>query len=102
MLGFRSALVLGLMAAGVSLTANEKPLLLQSPTLSRTQIAFAYAGDIWVVSREGGEARRLTYGVGEKYRPIFSPNGETIAFTAEYDGNPDVYVMSAAGGEPRR
>ena len=99
---FRSAIVFGLMAASVSLAASDKPLLLQSPTLSKTEIAFAYAGDIWIVSREGGEARRLTYGAGEKYRPLFSPNGETIAFTAEYDGNPDVYVMSAAGGEPRR
>jgi tricorn protease len=102
MFKFRSAIVFSMMAVSVSIAANEKPLLLRSPALSKTQIVFAYAGDIWIVSRDGGEARRLTYGVGEKYRPIFSPNGEMIAFTGDYDGNQDVYVMPAAGGEPRR
>jgi tricorn protease len=104
MFKFRSTVLAGLVvvAGSVALGANEKPLLLQSPTLSKTHIAFAYAGDIWIVSREGGDARRLTYGIGDKYRPIFSPNGETIAFTGEYDGNADVYVVPAAGGEPKR
>ena len=94
--------MLTLMAASFSLGAHEKLLLMQSPALSKTEVAFAYAGDIWIVSRDGGEARRLTYGVGEKSRPVFSPDGKRVAFTGEYDGNPDVYVVPADGGEPRR
>ncbi len=63
---------------------------------------FALAGDLWEVPRQGGEARRLTAGVGTETQPVFSPDGASIAFTAEYDGNVDVYVMPAAGGVPRR
>ena len=79
-----------------------KPLLLRHPTLSRDKIAFCYAGDIWTVSREGGDATRLTAGVGSKCDPYFSPDGQWIAYTAEYYGNPDVFVIPAAGGQPRR
>ena len=78
------------------------PLLLQKPTLSRTHIAFVYAGDLWTVPRTGGDARRLTSGVGTETNPIFSPDGATIAFTAEYDGNTDVYTVPAIGGVPKR
>ena len=78
------------------------PLLAHNPTLSSTQIVFAYAGDLWSVPREGGEAVRLTTGTGIEDRPIFSPDGTKIAFTGEYDGNVDVYVMEAGGGVPRR
>ncbi len=82
--------------------AQEKPTLLQSPTLNKTHIAFVYAGDIWTVPRGGGEAVRLTTGIGLERQPHFSPDGSTIAFTGEYDGNVDVYVVPAAGGVPRR
>ncbi|HZB45496.1 MAG TPA: hypothetical protein VE360_09645, partial [Pyrinomonadaceae bacterium] len=78
------------------------PLLLRSPTVSRDSIAFVFAGDLWVVGREGGDARRLTTGVGSEATPYFSPDGRLIAFTGEYDGNADVYVVEAAGGVPRR
>lgn len=78
------------------------PLLLQTPTLSKTHIAFAYAGDLWIVPREGGEAHLLTSGEGTKSGPVFSPDGSMIAFTGNYDGNADVYVMPAEGGVPRR
>ncbi|HEU4414429.1 MAG TPA: PDZ domain-containing protein [Candidatus Angelobacter sp.] len=78
------------------------PLLMQTPTLSKTHIAFAYAGDLWLVSREGGEARLLTSGTGTKSDPVFSPDGSMIAFTGDYDGNVDVYVMPSSGGVPRR
>ncbi len=77
-------------------------LLLRTPTVSRTQIAFSYAGDLWIVSREGGEAKRLTTGPGLETDPVFSPDGSQIAFTGEYDGNVDVFVVSVAGGVPRR
>ena len=78
------------------------PLLLQKPTLSKTHIAFAYAGDLWLVSREGGEARLLTSGPGTKSDPIFSPDGSMIAFSGDFDGNVDVYVMPSSGGVPKR
>lgn len=76
--------------------------ILQKPTLSRTQIVFVYGGDLWSVSRDGGDARRLTTAPGVETNPIFSPDGTQIAFTGEYDGNVDVFVMPAGGGVPRR
>ncbi len=82
--------------------AADAPLLLRKPALSRTQIAFTYAGDLWVVNRDGGDAHRLTTGVGIETDPMFSPDGSLIAFTGEYDGNRDVYVVAADGGVPRR
>jgi tricorn protease len=99
-----AALFVLMLVASVSnaRAAGDKPLLLQKPTLSKTHVAFAFAGDLWVVSREGGEARRLTSGVGLETDPSFSPDGTQIAFTGEYDGNFDVYVVPTAGGEPRR
>ena len=82
--------------------AQENPLLMRTPTLNKTHIAFSYAGDLWIVGRDGGEASRLTTGVGREFSPLFSPNGQWIAFTGEYDGNVDVYVIAASGGVPRR
>ena len=82
--------------------AADEPLLLQKPTLSKTQIVFAYAGDLWSVAREGGAAARLTSGTGTETDPAFSPDGTRIAFTGEYDGNVDVFVIPAAGGVPKR
>src|SRR5262245_3909338 len=90
------------LVAGAVQAQQDHPLLLQKPTLSKSQIAFGYAGDLWTVGREGGEARRLTSGAGLEYGAVFSPDGSQLAFTGEYDGNLDVYVISAAGGEPRR
>jgi tricorn protease len=82
--------------------AAAEVTLLQKPTVNRTHIVFSYAGDLWFVPREGGDAKRLTMGVGTETDPMFSPDGTQIAFTGEYDGNTDVYVMPAAGGVPRR
>src|SRR5207248_8715524 len=67
-----------------------------------TQIVFSYAGDLWSVGREGGDAKRLTSSPGTETDPVFSPDGSQIAFTGEYDGNTDDYVMPAAGGSPKR
>ena len=76
--------------------------LFQNPTINKTDIVFSYAGDLWSVSRRGGDAKRLTTGVGVENDPIFSPDGTWLAFTGEYDGNVDIYVMSASGGVPKR
>jgi tricorn protease len=88
--------------AGVCLADENPPLLLHHPTISATQIVFVYAGDLWSVPRAGGVATRLTAGVGTASLPVFSPDGSEIAFTGEYDGNADVYVIPAGGGTPRR
>jgi tricorn protease len=82
--------------------AGDEPLLLQKPTLSKTHIVFVFAGDLWSVPRSGGNAVRLTSGAGNETNPAFSPDGTQIAFTGEYDGNVDVFVMPALGGVPRR
>ena len=77
-------------------------VLLQKPTVSGNQIVFVYAGDLWSIPREGGEAKRLTTGAGVETNPMFSPDGTQIAFTGEYDGNVDLFVMPAVGGVPKR
>src|SRR5438105_15431650 len=76
--------------------------LLRTPTVSATQIAFAYAQNIWVAPRAGGMARRITSFQGQTSNPHFSPDGKWIAFSGEYAGNLDVYVVAADGGEPKR
>lgn len=82
------------------------PMPLQSPALSRTHIVFVYAGDIWIVERAGGEARRLTSHPALERVPVFSPDGNHVAFARNNPaGGPlswDVYVVSISGGEPQR
>jgi tricorn protease len=80
---------------------DESPLLAQEPTINKTTIVFVYGGYLWSVPREGGEARQLTTG-GHESSPVFSPDGNWIAFTGQYDGNTDVFVMPAEGGAPKR
>lgn len=94
-------ILLSLVLAAGSFAQTSSPLL-QQPTLSKTHIVFAYAGDLWSVSREGGGAVRLTTGTGIENHPYFSPDGSKVAFTGEYDGNVDVYVIPSAGGVPKR
>jgi tricorn protease len=81
--------------------AEQTPLLAQEPTLSKTTIVFSYGGYLWSVPREGGEARQITTGGHEQF-PVFSPDGKWIAFTGQYDGNTDVFVVPAEGGTPKR
>ncbi|MCK5465513.1 MAG: PD40 domain-containing protein [Bacteroidales bacterium] len=76
--------------------------MLRFPDVSETHITFVYAGDIWVVDKDGGMAQRLSSPLGEESRPRFSPDGSKIAYTAYYDGNPEVYVIPAMGGTPDR
>lgn len=75
---------------------------LRQPSVGPDAIAFVHANDIWVVGRDGGQARRLTTDVGAETDPSFSPDGRWIAFTGEYGGNQDVYLVQATGGQPRR
>ncbi len=93
--------LLALLCASSAL-AQDKPLLLQRPALSSTHIAFNFAGDLWLVPRAGGEATRLTTGVGFETGPLFSPDGKQLAFTGQYDGNTDVFVVPVSGGVPQR
>src|SRR5438874_916942 len=86
----------------VTSTSSAQTRMLRSPTVSATQIAFAYANNIWSVDRAGGTARRLTSFAGTTENPQFSPDGHMIAFTGDYAGNADVYVIPAEGGEPKR
>src|ERR1700730_6809443 len=88
--------------AAPGFAANDSFTLLQKPALSKTQIVFVHAGDLWSVPRDGGDARRLTTSLGTETNPMFSPDGTQIAFTGEYDGNVDVFVMPASGGVPKR
>lgn len=76
--------------------------LLRQPTISQDKIVFAYADDLWMANRGGTEAQRLTSAEGSESLPHFSPDGSMIAFTGQYDGNTDVYVVPSTGGSPRR
>src|ERR1043166_240842 len=91
----------GLVLCAAPLSAQGTRLL-RSPTVSRDQVAFAYAGDLWAVPRGGGLARRLTSTATVESQPHFSPDGSHIAFSATVGGNTDVYVVSSGGGEPKR
>ncbi|MGQ1947871.1 S41 family peptidase [Geofilum sp. OHC36d9] len=76
--------------------------LMRFPTISETQIAFSYAGDLYTVPIEGGTANKLTNDIGYELFARFSPNGEQLAFTGQYDGNTEVFVMPSTGGIPKR
>ena len=95
------AAVLALVPAAPA-SAQIDARMFRYPAISADKIAFVYAGDIWLVPRAGGTASRLSSPAGEELFPRFSPDGTKLAFTADYDGNADVYVMSVAGGPPTR
>jgi tricorn protease len=83
-------------------TLPDTTRLLRFPTTDGSQIVFCYAGELYTVGKDGGIARRLTSGPGYSSFPRFSPDGKQIAFTSQYDGNTEVYVMPAEGGVPKR
>jgi tricorn protease len=76
--------------------------LLQRPAMNKDLIVFSYAGDLWSVPRQGGLAQRITAGQGFETDAAFSPDGQTIAFSGEYDGNTDVFTVPVSGGIPKR
>lgn len=82
--------------------APQEGRILRFPDIKGDRVAFVHGGDIWTASTVDGVARRLTSSKGQELFPRFSPDGKWIAFTGEYDGNRDVYVMPSEGGEPRR
>ena len=82
--------------------AADEARLLRFPTTNGTDIVFTYAGDLYKVPVNGGQAQRLTSHVGYEMFPKFSPDGQTIAFTGQYDGNTEVYTIPVTGGEPLR
>jgi len=94
------AIILSLSFSTIALAQGTR--LLRHPTVSRDSVAFEYAGDLWIVPRSGGQARRLTSTPGAEIDPYFSPDGSQIAFTATVAGNTDVYVVPTAGGDPKR
>ncbi len=96
------ALVAAAAAGASAQDASQEARLLRFPATNGREIAFSYAGDLWTVPSEGGEARRLTSHIGYEMFARYSPDGKTIAFTAEYDGNREVYKMPSEGGEPVR
>jgi len=101
----RFCLSLALLFFLVTSLANGKPSeakLLRFPAISGNQIVFSYAGDLYTVSADGGTARRLTSDVGYEMFARFSPDGSQIAFTGQYDGNTEVFLMPAEGGTPKR
>ena len=81
---------------------KDEARLLRFPTIHGDTIVFGYAGDLHTVSASGGIARRLTSHDGYEMFPRFSPDGKTVAFTGQYDGNTEIYTIPAEGGEPKR
>lgn len=82
--------------------AQDETRLLRFPAINGDQIVFSYAGDLYTVNSNGGQSRKLTSHVGYEMFPKFSPDGKHIAFTGQYDGNTEVYLIPASGGEPKR
>jgi tricorn protease len=100
--GLLAATAIMALAGASAAAAAPQERLLQQPAISRDSVAFVNGGDIWIAPRGGGRATRITTGIGVESAPIFSPDGGTIAFTGEYDGNVDVYTVPAGGGVPHR
>ncbi|MCC6350468.1 MAG: PD40 domain-containing protein [Candidatus Eisenbacteria bacterium] len=99
----RSLFVLfALVASAAPALALEECRLMRMPDIQGDRIVFVYAGDLWTVARAGGTAQRLTTHEGVEAFPKFSPDGQTVAFTGEYDGNTDVFTVPTVGGEPLR
>ncbi|MBR4735642.1 MAG: PD40 domain-containing protein, partial [Bacteroidales bacterium] len=97
--------IIGLMialAVCAQVFAQEEARLLRFPATNGKDIAFTYAGDLWTVPVAGGEAHRLTSHIGQEIFARYSPDGASIAFTGEYDGNREVYLIPSTGGEPKR
>jgi len=98
----RILLTLVTVALSAAAAHADEARLLRFPAIGGNEVAFSYAGDLWTVPVTGGEARRLTSHIGYEMFARYSPDGKSIAFTAEYDGNREVYLIPSQGGEPVR
>src|SRR5579864_9815515 len=100
----RKSFALCLISLAIPALAQEarEGRLLRFPDIYKDKVAFVYGGDIWLASTSGGVARRITTHQGRELFPKFSPDGKWIAFTGQYDGNFNVYVMPAEGGQPKQ
>ena len=97
----RIILTAALVAFASGVKADEARLL-RFPSVNGDQIVFSYAGDLYSVPVTGGDAKRLTSHQGYEIFPRISPDGKQIAFTGQYDGNTEVYLIPTKGGEPQR
>ncbi len=98
-------LAAGLLAPAATVHAQPNPndtRMLSMPAVSAKNIAFVYAEDLWIADGDGKNPKRLTSDLGLESNPVFAPDGQTIAFSAQYDGNTDVYTIPTAGGTPTR
>ena len=108
MISIRSFLALLLVACVIgsaclmSAQESQEGRLLRFPDIYKDKIAFMYGGDLWLASSAGGTARRITSHPGRELFPKFSPDGKWLAFTGQYDGNFNVYVMPSDGGHPKQ
>lgn len=96
------AALFGCFLVVASALAQQDARLLRFPAIYNNQIVFSYAGDLYTVAATGGVARKITNDVGYEMFPRFSPDGKWIAFTGQYDGNTEVYLMPSEGGVPKR
>ncbi|MGB6774249.1 MAG: PDZ domain-containing protein [Terriglobales bacterium] len=105
---FRSIFTFTVVACVIACTClataqeTQEGRLLRFPDIYKDKIAFMYAGDLWLASSAGGTARRITSHPGRELFPKFSPDGKWLAFTGQYDGNFNVYVMPSDGGQPKQ
>lgn len=98
----KSVLFLFISLVTVPLIFAQEARLLRFPSTNGSEVVFSYAGDLYKVSINGGEAKRLTSHIGYEMFPKFAPDGNSIAFTGQYDGNTEVYTIPSVGGEPLR
>jgi len=99
-----SALIIAITGCACLVAGQEmqEGRLMRFPDISKDRIAFMYGADLWVAPRAGGVARRVTSSPGRELFPKFSPDGKWLAFTGQYDGNFNVYLMPAEGGQPKQ
>lgn len=98
----KSFLLLPVAALWCLIAPAQETLLLRSPSASKDKLVFAYASDIWVADKDGHHPVRLTVNPDVEFEPKISPDGKWVAFSGNYDGNVDVYVISINGGQPKR
>src|SRR5579863_8857033 len=91
-----------LLVCAADAAAEADTRLLRQPAVSKDHLAFVYGGDIWISDRDGSHPVQLTSNPATEFAPHFSPDGQWIAFSANYDNNADVYVIPVQGGQARR